>query len=332
MAVSITEIVNSSFELAAFPLSGDVAFFISEVISDIEKRIYVRKKDGIYPNISSYLYSQIGRNTEDFIPTYTVEQNEITKKITVKLRELIASESYLILFNTSDSFGHTVENQSLGLGTFSIRNFGTTETILVSNVELTVVKDSTYIVSENIFKTEVSISINGGSASTHILKSNESTMINGLNIEVSNDPFISGDHVAFSFTPVSDDDLHVIEVKTGSIPSLNQEISLQSKRANELDLISFYENQNTPTPPAQPSKIKRILKSAMSMIIEFTEAVDINTINVNATVGPAFNILSIPEEDWNSFYRIEIKQLAQNVLFFKFLNSTGSTNEIVKNV
>ena len=332
MAVSITEIVNSSFELAAFPLSGDVAFFISEAISDVEKRIFVRKKSGLYPNYSAYLYSQIGRETEDPIPNYTVEENQATKKIIVKLRELIGSEKYLILFNTSDTFGHTVETQTNGLGTFSIRNFGTSGTIEVSMVEITATADSIYLPATDTFKTEVSISINGGTSSSHIISSDETTMITGLNITASKEPFISGDYVKFSFTPVSEDDLHVIEVSTASIPSLNQDVALQSRRANELDLISFYENQNLPSPPAQPTKVKRILKAAMSMIIEFTEAVDINLINVTATVGPAFNILSIPEEDWNSFYRIEIKQLAQNVLFFKFLGSTTGVNEIIKNV
>jgi hypothetical protein len=43
-------------------------------------------------------------------------------------------------------------------------------------------------------------------------------------------------------------------------------------------------------------------------------------------------MLSIPEGDWNQAFRIEIKKISPTTLYFKFMDSTTSSNEIVKNV
>ena len=329
MAISITEIVNSTNELAAFPLTGDVAFFISESIDNIEQKVRVVKKDTTAPNLASFLYTQLGRSTEDYIPDYNVELNTVTKKVTVHLRSLIPLENYVILFNTLDGEGTLSESTTSGLGSVSVSNYRTGPQEVLS-LKLTALSDSEYI--SDSFRTTFGVQVNSEPALSKIIDHSSPYEYYGINIVLSSDPFISGDYFHFTFPAVSDNELFLIDLKTTNIESLAQTISAETKRVNELDLIAFYEEQNVPVSPTQPDKIKRILKSSTSMIVEFTEPVDLNTLNVSCLSGPAFNMLSIPEGDWNQAFRIEVKKISPTTLYFKFMDSTSSSNEVVKNV
>ena len=45
-----------------------------------------------------------------------------------------------------------------------------------------------------------------------------------------------------------------------------------------------------------------------------------------------FQTVIIPEGDWNQAFRIEVKKISPTTLYFKFMDSTSSSNEVVKNV
>lgn len=329
MAVSVTEIVNSTNELAAFPLTGDVAFFLSEPIDNLKEKIRVVKKDTTAPNLASFLYTQLGRSTEDYVPDYNVELDTVTNKVTVHLRSLVPLEEYVILFNTLDGVGALFDKVTTGLGDITVNNYRTGPQEVLS-LKLTALSDSEYV--DDSFKTTFGIQVNSEPVLSKIIDHSSSYEYYGINITLSSDPFISGDYFHFTFPAVADNELFLIDLKTTNIESLSQTLSAETKRVNELDLIAFYEEQNVAVSPTQPEKIKRILKSSTSMIVEFTEPVDLTTLNVSCLSGPAFNMLSIPEEDWNQAFRIEVKKISPTTLYFKFMDSTTSSNEIVKNV
>lgn len=329
MTVSVTEILNSTNELAAFPLTGDVAFFISEPIDNIKEKIRVIKKDTTSPNLASFLYTQLGRSTEDYIPDYNVELDTLTNKVTVHLRSLIPLENYVVLFNTLDGAGALFDKVTTGLGDISVSNYRTGPQEVLS-LKITALSDSEYV--NDSFRTTFGIQVNSEPVLSKVIDHSSSYEYYGINITLSSDPFISGDYFHFTFPAVSDNELFLIDIRTTNIESLSQTLSAETKRLNELDLIAFYEEQNVAVSPTQPEKIKRILKSSTSMIVEFTEPVDMTTLNISCLSGPAFNMLSIPEDNWNQAFRIEVKKISPTTLYFKFMDSTTSSNEIVKNV
>jgi len=333
MTISISEIVNTSDELAAFPLTGSVAFFISEDIDSIEKRISVVRKIGSNLSLSSHLKTQLGYSSidENYIPDYNVSYDSVTKKVTVNLSRLIPLEEYRIVFDTMDSYGILEESTTAGIGTIEIENYRTS-TDYSQSIRMTASKDSVWSDLDESFKTEFSYSINSGPSTTVVITHTEGLQTGGLGIRLTNDPFISGDFFRFSFSPIEDNSINVIEIKATNIENLTQALDTASKEITELDIIAFYEEMDAPTSVDQPTKINRILKSSSSVLIEFKEPVDINTIAFDFSTGPAFNMLSLPEEDWTAPFRIEAKQLSPLVIRLKIMDSTSATNEFVLNV
>jgi hypothetical protein len=330
MTVSITEIVNSSIELAAFPSSGDVAFFISGPIDNISKRIAVVKKNAIKPNLAASIYTQLGRVTEDYSPDYSIAFDEIENKVTIKLSGLVPAEDYVIIFNPMDSYGDLVSSTALGAGEISLENYNTN--IDYTSVNITAFSDSLYISGEQVFSTPFTIEYSNGDTIVRTIKFSEPLSERGMKISVDNSPFISGDTFRYEFQPVSNSDIEIIDIRTSSITSSAQILEETSRRASELDLIAFYEERDAPVSPEQPTKVRRILKSPTSMIIDFTEAVDLNLINFNISSGPAFNALSIPEEEWATPIRATVRQLSPTTIIVSFTPSEIASHEIIKDV
>lgn len=333
MTISISEIVNTSDELAAFPLTGSVAFFISDDIDSVEKRISVVRKIGSNINLSSHIITQLGAYlpSENNNPDYNVSYDSLTKKVTVNLSRLIPLEEYRIVFDTMDSYGVLEESNTTGIGSIEIENYRTSSSYSPA-ISMTASKDSVWSDLDESFKTEFSYSINSGPSVTVVITHTEGLQVGGLGIRLTNDPFMTGDFFRFSFSPIEDSSINVIEVKATNIENLTQTLDNASKEITELDIIAFYEQMDAPTSVDQPTKINRILKSSSSVLIEFKEPVDINAMTFDFTTGPAFNMLSLPEDDWTAPFRVEAKQLSPLVIRLKIMDSTSAINELVLNV
>lgn len=326
----ITSIVNSKEELAAFPLTGNVAFFISGPIDHLEDRLTVFRKEAVYPNISAYLYPQYGDKRTPSIPEYSVSV-DASNKVTVILRKLDQSESYFLLVNNSDIYGDVVSSHNSGTGNVILKNYyiGAQQ---ITSALLEVMEDSKYDISTGVFSTKMRFTLGSSLPQVRTVYSNRTVNIEGISAIQSSDLFLMGDSFVYSFEPFAEESLEIIEIKTSAILNSKQILENSSKQANELDLIAFYQEENQPVSPSQPTSIKRVLKSPRSMIMEFNEDIDLVNSNITMSVGPAFNIISIPEEQWMQSVKITVTPLSPRVLFFKFTDSELLVNEVVKNV
>lgn len=326
---TITDIVNSTEELAAFPLTGNVAFFISGPIDYIQERIAVIKKDTAYPDNAAYLYSQYGKEINP-LPEYNVNFDSNTNKVTISFGYLEPAQDYKIIINLADVYGTLASSTVTGAGSIIVRNYFTGAE-QATEALITILEDSIYDSSKGEFRTKAEVSY-GVFDEVVTLSSSTSADVTGLSIMASNDPFLAGDTFLFTFNELTDTDLSGIDLTSTSLPNTSQILDEASTYASEIDLINFYAEENQPVSPEQPTTIRRILKSTKSMIIEFTEPVDLSSINATMTVGPAFNMVSLPEEEWTAPVRVEISQLTPVALIFRFMDSTTTVNEVVKNV
>lgn len=323
----IQSILTGSIELAALPINGSVAFFVAPNTDSLENRIYIIHNNATDGTLSELLYSN--KKIESFNNIdYSVSHNISTGRVDIKFSNLIPEEEYIIVLDTSVSNGVLSSSSIInGEGVIVCKNYWLSD---VDSIEIETA-ESFFISGENTYETNIKIK-SGTQIDNTTISSRTPYFKNGISIQVNDSPFSNGDKFYFNFTRNTPTyDTIVIKTKNIEVPTSETVIS-KSKRANELDLINFYENENSQNTIVK-SGIKRILKSATSIIIEFDNDIDYQNTVVKIDKMPAFNMLSLLDTDWEtSKIKASLKLIGRRMLMIRFSEATDGIEEVIKNV
>ena len=316
----IVDIVNTSNELQAFPLSGKVIFFISEDLPDIVSRIKLSREQRLYPNEASYQTPQIGIHNPDEKHSISVNYSNVDKKVEVTLSNLLPDESYILSIDNEISYGVLTSSEVLGEDIVPVVK----TTLFSGPLNVLFVEDS-FVDSEGAVHT---ISIGGLNGMSYKVKADTDVQIGDIIVRIGVGFHIAGDSYVYNFeNKIFDSEF--IQLKTIYAKSVNQTLDIQSKMATEDDLLQYYIEREAEISNVQPTGIEMILKSANSILIRFKNPVLAQNLNLNFTKGPAFNMLSLPEEEWAGTLKLSARNLDSKTVLIQVKDSDTDTVEYV---